>query len=171
MARGIGTIDDNITTRVTIPGRIVRSSQRARLIAAGLPVLVLPWWPSEVEDSGWAPNYAETERPGRAPLLTRSNDPLPALRIAFTLRTTSVTESIQDTLDLVKRYAAAKPIVQFMLGQSDRGHWRITDAGANQLDWAADGEPSVADVIITMRQASDASITVGPIKKKPKSKR
>ena len=40
-------------------------AQQARLIAVGLPVLVLPWWPSEVEESGWAPNYAETERPGR----------------------------------------------------------------------------------------------------------
>lgn len=151
-----------------IPGKVVSGGQQARLTAAGLPVLVLPWWPSEIEDSGWAPTYAETERPGRAPLLTRSNDPLPSLRIAFTLRTSSVEDSIQDLLDTVQLYAAAKPVVQFMLGQSDRGYWRITDAGANQRDWAANGEPSVADVVITLRSASDASIPVGPVKKKPK---
>jgi hypothetical protein len=154
---------------VKIPGKVISDAQQARLIAVGLPVLVLPWWPSEVEESGWAPNYAETERPGRTALLTRSNDPLATLRISFVLRASDVTQSIQDTLDIVRRYAAAKPIVQVMLGQSDRGHWRITDAGATQQDWAANGEPSVADVVISMREASDASIPVGPIKKKPKS--
>ena len=168
MTRGNGTIDGNLAVGVTLPGRIVTAGDQARFTAARLPVLVLPWWPSEVEDSGWAPAYAETERPGKAPPLTRSNDPLPSLRVAFTLRTGSVTESIQDILDTVQLYAAAKPVVQFMLGQSDRGHWRITDAGASHVDWSANGEPSVADVVITMRQASDASIPVGPIKKKPK---
>ena len=153
---------------LTLPGKVVSEAQQARMIAAGLPVLVLPWWPSEVESSGWAPNYAETERPGRAPLLKRSDDPLPSLRIAFTLRAADVTVSIQDTLQLVQVYAAAKPIVQLMLGQSDRGHWRITDAGANEVDWAANGEPSIADVAISLRAASDASIPVGPIKKAPK---
>lgn len=151
-----------------IPGKVISENQRARLICPGVGTLTLPWWPSEVEGSGWAANWAETERPGRAPLLTRASDPLPSVRLAFTLRTGSVTESIQDDLDMVQELSAAKPVIQLMLGQSNRGQWRITDAGANEVDWAANGEPSVADVIITMREASDASIPVGPIKKKPK---
>lgn len=152
---------------VNIPAKIISAANTARLTASGLPTLVLPWWPSEVEDSGLAADWAETARPGRSPLLTRASDPLPSMRLAFTLRTSTVEESVQDLVDLVKQYAAAKPVVQVTLGLSDRGHWRITEAGVVQQDWAASGEPSVAEVTMTLRAASDAAIPVGPIKKRP----
>lgn len=152
----------------TIVGRVVAGSQQAKLICPGIGTLTLPWWPEEIENSGWAAGWAETERPGRSPVLTRSSDPLPSLRLPFVLRGTSVTESVQKDLDIVRALAAAKPVVQLMLGQSSRGQWRIVEAGASETDWAANGEPSVADVILLLRAASDAAIPVGPIRKKPR---
>jgi len=151
-----------------LPGRAVAGSQQARLICPGIGTLTLPWWPAEVENSGWAAGWAETERPGRAPLLTRASDPLPSLRIPFILRGTTPDESVQDELDIVRALAAAKPVVQLMLGRSDRGQWRITEAAATETDWAANGEPSIVDVMLQLRKASDAAIPVGPIRKKPK---
>lgn len=151
-----------------LPGRAVAGSQQARLICPSIGTLTLPWWPEEIENTGWAAGWAETERPGRAPLLTRSSDPLPSLRIPFTLRGNTPDTSVQDELDIVRALAAAKPVVQLMLGQADRGQWRIIEAANTETDWAANGEPSVVDVILQMRAASDASIPVGPIRKKPK---
>ncbi|MBI1377254.1 MAG: hypothetical protein GC157_07210 [Frankiales bacterium] len=161
-----------MATLVTvIPGSVIASTQLARLVCPGVGTLVLPWWPSEVEHSEWAPEYAETPRPGRTMVQTRSSDPLPQLRLAFTLRTTNPSESIDEQLTLVRRLAAAKPVVQLLLGPSDRGRWRIREAGAVESDWADDGTASIADVSLTLRRESDAAIPVGPIRKKPKRKK
>lgn len=153
-----------------IPGQLMTGSSQARLICAGMSPVKLPWWPDELEWSGWAPEYAETARPGRSPLLSRSNDPLPSLRIAFQLRESSIDRSMEHLMNQVRELAAAKPVVQLMLGSTDRGVWRITDAGAVETDWAPNGEPSVVDVTMNLRSASDASVPIGPIKTKPKRK-
>lgn len=159
------------TVSIVVPGSPVPDTQLARLVCPGVGTLVLPWWPSEVEHSDLAASWVETARPGRAPVLTRAGDPLLSLRLAFTLRSTDVTESVASALAMVRRLAVAKPVVQVMLGSSDRGRWRITEAGAVESDWADDGQPSVVDVQLTLRAESNAAITVGPIKKKPKPKR
>jgi hypothetical protein len=154
-----------------IPGSAIPDSELARLVCPGVGTLVLPWWPTEVEHGAWAPDYAETARPGRTPVLTRSSDPLPTMRLAFTLRTDDVGDSIAALLAMVRTLAAAKPAVQVMLGPSDRGRWRITEAGATETDWSDTGSASVADVVLAMRRESDAAIVVGPIRKKPKPRR
>lgn len=158
------------TVSVIVSGwaRPVPDTDLVRLICPSIGTLVLPWWPEEIENSGWAAGWAETERPGRAPILTRSSDPLPSLRIPFTLRASSPDQSMRTAVDLVRSLAAAKPVVQLMLGQSDRGQWRIVEAAASETDWAANGEPSVVDVILQLRAASNAADPVGPIRKKPK---
>lgn len=156
------------TVSAVIPGSVIPDTQLAQLICSGVGTLVLPWWPTEVEHGSWAPDYVETPRPGRTPTLTRASDPLPTLRLAFTLRTSDLDEPIGQLLVMVRTLAAAKPVVQVMLGPSDRGRWRILEAGAVETDWAGNGQPSVADVILQMRAESNAAITVGPIRKKPK---
>ncbi len=160
-------------TRVSVvfPSSPVPDEQLARLICPGVGTLVLPWWPSEVENGSWAPEYVETPRPGRTPIVTRASDPLPTLRLAFTLRAADVTQSIAALQAMVRDLAAAKAVVQVMLGPSDRGRWRITEAGAVETDWAPNGSPSVADVVLNLRRESDAAIVVGPIRKKPKPRR
>lgn len=159
------------TAATGLPGKVSAENQQARLVCAGVGTLVLPWWPDEVDHSGFAAGYAETERPGRSVLLTRSSDPLPSLRIPFTLQSGSRLESMQPWLDAVRILAAAKPVVQLFLGASDRGVYRVVEAGATEMDWAPNGEPSVVDVVLQLRAASDAAIPVGPIKKKPKPRR
>ena len=175
MARGPGTSDfargrgrTVASATTTIPGTVAAGSDRARLICAGIGDLVLPWWPAEVENSGLASEWTETPRPGRAPTLTRATEPLPSLRMSFAVTAVTVEESVAGWLTAFRVYAAAKPVVQLMLGASDRGVWRITEAAAVETDWAADGQPSVVDVTLTLRAASDAAIAVGPIRKRPR---
>lgn len=156
------------TVSLRIPGSVIPDTNLARLICPGVGTLVLPWWPTEVEHSGWAPDYAETARPGRTVLQTRSSDPLPSLRIAFTLRGADPTVSVAELVAMVRTLAAAKPVVQLMLGPSDRGRWRIREAGAVETDWADNGSPSVVDVTLSMREESKAVIVVGPVPKKAK---
>lgn len=150
----------------TLAGRAVSGTQQAQLHCPGVGTLTLPWWPSEVENLGLAAAWAETERPGRRPLLTRASSPLPSLRMAFTLRGASLEESVKTELDLVRRFAAAKPVVMLTLAASSRGRWRIVEAGATETDWTSGGEPSVAEVMLALREASDAAIPVGPIRQR-----
>jgi hypothetical protein len=157
-----------MTVSVVIPGSAVPDTGLARLICPGVGTLVLPWWPTEVEHSGWAPDYAETPRPGRTLVLTRASDPLPSLRLAFTLRAADASQPVAEAVAMVRTLAAAKPPVQVMLGATDRGRWRILEAGAVETDWANNGQPSVVDVALGLRAESNASIVVGPIRKKPK---
>jgi hypothetical protein len=139
----------------------------ARILCPPNPDLVLPWWPTEIENTDWAAAYVETPRPGRTPLLTRSADPLPSLRMSFTIHAGNVNTPVTAWVDQIRDLSTALPVCQLMLGASDRGRWRITDVGVTELEWADDGEPSMVDVAMTLRAASDAVIPVGPIKKKP----
>lgn len=143
----------------------------ARMLVDGRAWLDLPWWPNEIEYSQLAPSYAETERPGREVLLTRSNQPLESLRIAFTLRGRTLAESASSWVAAVRALARTKSPVQLVLGGSDRGRWRVVEAGYSETDWAPDGSPAIADVVILLRQAIDASIPVGPIPQKPRKPR
>jgi hypothetical protein len=152
----------------TLPGRVSGVSDRARLVCPGVGTLELPWWPDEVESSGLAAGYAETARPGRAPLLRRASDPLPATRITFTVSGTGLSQSAVQWTDLVRTLAAAKPVVQLLLGRSDRGAFRVVDASIVEREWAPNGDPAVADVTLELRSASDAAIPVGPVPKRPR---
>jgi hypothetical protein len=152
----------------TIPGRLSPAQDRARLVCAGGPTLELPWWPDEVESSGLAAGWAETARPGRSPLLTRAAEPLPSLRISFTVSGTTLADSAVGWVDAVRELAKAKPVVQLLLGRSDRGVFRVVDATVLEKEWAGNGDPSVADVTMELRSASDATVPVGPVPKRPK---
>lgn len=158
------------TVAVAVAGRIVPESSQARIISANGTTLVLPWWPSEVENSGLAGSFTDISRPNRAPLLARAADPLPSLRLAFTVSADSLNSSIQKWLEQFKVVAKADAVVQVLLGQSDRGRFVIVDAGATEVEHAASGEPSVADVILMLRSASDADLVVGPVRKKSRKR-
>jgi hypothetical protein len=142
-------------------------SSSAILIVAGVGTLELPWWPTELEYSGLAPGYTDIERPGRTPIVVRSSEPLESLRIAFTLRGPTLADSAAGWTNAVRVLSRATPLCKLMLGPSDRGTWRVVEAGYSEADWTADGSPAVADVVIVLRQASDAAIPVGPVPTKP----
>lgn len=159
------------TVTTTVPGVIIAPSASARLICDGIGTLELPWWPTDLEYSNLAPNYTEKEKTGAVTTLYRTNEPLEALRIVFTLRGATLNDSAGEWVNIVRVLAKAKPICRLMLAASDRGTWVVTEAGYSEADWTAAGDAAVAEVTIQLRQA-DHQIPVGPVaKKKKKSKK
>lgn len=158
----------NATLVTVLPGTPAPAQDRARLLCSNGASLDLPWWPDEVESSGLAASWVETARPGRTPLLTRSAEPLPSVRIVFTVSGATLADSAKAWVDAVRALAVARPVVQLLLGRSDRGTFRVVDATVLEREWAANGDPSVAEVIIELRSASDVTVPVGPVPKRPR---
>ena len=127
--------------------------------------LILPWWPAEVSGtySGW--NVNTLDRPGRTPLEVPSSRTVEEMALGFTLRKQDYTESISGRLTQLRRIAAQNAPVQLLMGDRDTGLWRMEPPTITELAWAADGSPSVADVDLVLKRASDAIVKVGPIKR------
>lgn len=153
---------------LTRAGVVEAPAAGARLLVVGGPTLDLPWWPDDVEMSGLAPGYVDTDRPGRAALSTRSTEPLPTLRVGFTVSGTYWNHSQRLLLDAVTALAAARPLTRLVLGQRDTGLWQVRDAGWVESDWTDDGDPAEAEVTIELKRAAAAVDPVGPIKRRPR---
>ena len=142
----------------------------AKLVQVGGKTLDLPWLPTAHELAGWAPEYASTARPGRAPIMHRATDPVPTQRIEFTLRQRDMRESIAAEIEEIKAFAAGKPLVRLVIGSHDYGAYQITEAGGSITAYAADGSPARAEVMIDMTSSVTAVAKIGPVKAKAKKK-
>lgn len=151
----------------TVPGYQSEVTRQVRISTPVLGTVVLPWWPDDIASGNLAGNYEEQSRPGRTPLLLRSGDPLPELRIGCIVSTTSADKpgNVAQVIAGLRRLALAKKPVDVKLA-SRSGQYRITDLGITELDWDSSGEPLSAEVSLTLVSASDAAVPVGPIKKK-----
>ena len=158
-----------MSVTIRVPGYESDLGRQVQISAPVLGTVVLPWWPDEIADSNLAGVYETQDRPGRAPLLLRSGDPLPELRIGCIVSTsnTGQTGNVAALLAGLRRLALAKKPVTVKLA-SRSAPYRMTDLGITELDWDSDGQPSSAEVSLTLTSASDAVVPVGPIKKKPK---
>ena len=160
-----------MSTTVTLPGYQSEVTRQVRLSAPVIGTVVLPWWPDEIALSNYASVYETQARPGRTPLLLRSGDSLPELRIGCLVSTTTAevgrVGNVSTVLAALRRMASApKPLTVKVASRS--GRYRLTDLGITELDWDTDGQPISAEVSITLISASDAAVPIGPIKKKPK---
>lgn len=158
-----------VSGTIRLPGYQSDVTRQVRISAPTVGTVVLPWWPDEIASANLAGVYEEQARPGRTPLLLRSGDPLPELRIGCIVSTTSADKpgNVGQIMSGLRRLALAKKPVAVKLA-SRSAQYRMTDLGITELDWDADGEPSSAEVSLTLMSASDAAVPVGPIKKKPK---
>lgn len=158
-----------MSVTVRVEGYASDITRQVRISAPTIGEVVLPWWPDEVSASNLAGIYDEQARPGRTPLLLRSGDPLPEVRIGCIVSTQSADKrgSVTNVLDGLRRLALASKPVDLKVA-SRAGEYRITDLGITELEWDVDGQPSSAEVSLTLVSASDAAVPVGPIPKKPK---
>lgn len=153
---------------IRVPGYQSQVTRQVRLYAPVIGTVVLPWWPDEIATGNIASTYETQARPGRAPLLLRSGDSLPEVRIGCLVSTTaaeSAVGNISTVLSGLRRMASARVAVALRLA-SRSARYRITDLGITELDWDSTGAPISAEVSITLVSASDAAVPVGPIKKK-----
>lgn len=156
------------TATVRVQGDLATGPRRATLSCDGVGTLTLPWWPSDFELSGLAPAYTQQNRPGRAPLLLRETDTLPAIRMTFTLGT-SPEVSADAEASLLSKMAKAKQPTTLTLASRGRGKFRITELSMVEADWTSAGATSLYEVDMTLTRISDAALPIGPVKgKKPK---
>ena len=158
-----------MSATIRVPGYASEVTRQVRISAPVIGEVVLPWWPDEISSASLAGIYETQDRPGRTPLLLRSGDPLPELRVGCIVATNNPEQpgNVAQVLTALRRMATAKKPVTVKLA-SRSATYRITDLGITELDWDTSGEPSSAEVSLTMTSASDAAVPVGPIKKKPK---
>jgi hypothetical protein len=158
-----------VSATIRVPGYSSRTKQQLRLSAPAVGTVVLPWWPDEVAASNLAGVYEEQPRPGRRPLLLRSGDPLPEMRIGCIVSTSNADRrgNVAKVLSGLRRLAVVKTPVTVKLATRS-GRYRIVDLAITELEWDSKGQPSNAEVSLTLTTGSDAAVPVGPIKKKPK---
>lgn len=158
-----------MTTTIRVPGYTTPESKQVRLSAPSVGTVVLPWWPDEVATSNIAAVYEEQQRPGRTPLLLRSGSSLHEVRIGCIVSVSNpevTDDNVANVLDgLATLATVASPVSVKMASRT--AQYRITDLGITELDWDETGAPIAAEVSLTLVTASDASVPVGPIKKKP----
>lgn len=154
---------------VRVQGQVASGPRHAELSCKGVGTLKLPWWPSDIENSGLGPLYTEQNRPGRAPLLLRDSRALPVIRVAFTLGK-APEDSVESDIALLRKMANGTRVpVTLTLAGVSRKDYRITDLSIAERDWTSTGAVSVADVDMTLTKVSDGAAPIGPVKgKKPK---
>lgn len=159
-----------MSVTIRVPGYATPESKQVRLSEQTAGTVVLPWWPDEIATSNIASVYEEQARPGREPLLLRSGDSLPELRIGCIVSTSDLSQegSVADVLTALRQLARARKPVKVKIA-SRSGQYRVTDLGITEMEWdAGSGDPSSAEVSLTLVTSSDAVVPVGPIKKKPR---
>ena len=128
--------------------------------------LVLPWWPTDFSQvmGGWS--FAEQERPGDTPLALPSARTPAEVTMGFTLRQADYRASVAGLLADLKVLAGAEAPCTLMMGAASWGLFRLEPPQVTVVEWAADGSdtPSVCDVSLVLKRASDASVNVGPVR-------
>ena len=139
----------------------------AWLVSATLGPLALPYWPDAVTRNPGRRVWSETERPGRAPLLLATGSTLAEYQLSYLVRDRDLRVPVSAHVDLLERMAASDEPVALVMGDSSRGMFHLTELSIAEVRHAGTGEPSSVDVSATLRQASEATISVGPVPAAP----
>ncbi len=159
-----------MSVEVRVSGYQSDVTRQLTIFAPVVGTVVLPWWPDEIATSSLAGIYETQDRPGRAPLLLRSGDPLPEVRVGCIVSTNGPdqTGNVAEVLAALRSLAVRPHLPVTVKMASRSGSYRITDLGITEMEWDASGEPTMAEVSLTLTTASNAAIPVGPIKRPPR---
>lgn len=139
---------------------------RARLRCVALDItLTLPWWPTDVSRTLSYRNVSELERADKRALAVPTSLTADDYSIGYTLRQVDYRASVADHVADLERIARSKAPVQLLLADQAEGLFRIESPSLTILDFAANGQPSVVDVSLTLKRASDATVRVGLVKR------
>ena len=133
--------------------------------------LDLPWWPTDVARTLSVRNVSELERADKRPLSVPTSLTPDDYSIGYTMRTTNHRRANHDGIDVsqhlrdLETLSKSKHPVQLMLGRNAEGMFRLESPSVTILEFADNGKPSVVDVSLTLRRASDAEVNVGLIKR------
>lgn len=155
--------------RLAVPAPVAASPDRQARLVCGAITAVLPWWPDEIAWSAFAQSWSEQNRPGRLPLLVKEAWTLPEVAIGF-IASDRPSGSTASLLGSLQQIAASDTPVQLMLASRELGRWRMTDLSYTELEHAVSGEPTRAEVSLTLKRAMDASAPIGPLPQPTKGK-
>lgn len=123
--------------------------------------------PREIEYGGYAQEWVQTERSGRTPLLLRKADQLKTLRFSFLLTDPKQPEH-EMTGEFLALEALGKTSERVLVSYSNLevGLWRVTEVSLNSELRHPDPRnnlPTRATASVTLTQASDPSVAIGPV--------
>ena len=127
--------------------------------------LDLPWWPTDVARTLSVRNVSELERADKRPLSVPTSLTPDDYSIGYTLRHSDYRTPVAGHLNDLETISRSKTPVQLLLADQTEGLFRIESASVTVLEFATNGKPSVADVSLTLKRASDAQVKVGLIKR------
>ena len=127
--------------------------------------LRLPVWPTDSTHTPSGLVVASLDRDGRAPLDVVTARTTAERSLGFTLRNEDYYATVQPLIAELERLVLAEAPVQLLMGDFDTGLWRLEAPQITELARADDGTPSVVDVSLVLKRASDAIVKVGPVKR------
>lgn len=127
--------------------------------------LTLPVWPQDSTNTLPAWNVASLERPRRRALDVPSTRTTEERSLGFTLRNRDYWETVAPLLNDLRTLARSRKAFTLLMGDQDTGLWRMEAPQVTEVAFADDGSPSVVDVSMTLKRASDATINVGLAKR------
>lgn len=142
----------------------------AALICPGVGTLVLPWWPETITRSGRLRTWSETARPGDLPLLLSDGMALEEYQISYLARSADLDEPVTEHVATLHAIAASLSPVSLLLEQTNRGLFHLTELSIAEVAHATTGDPTAVDVSATLKQASEATVNVGPVPRKKNKK-
>jgi len=125
--------------------------------------LWLPVWPDDSTVTFPAWTTSTLDRPGRNQLAIPTYRTTEERTLGFTLRHEDYRQSVQPMLDDLRQIAKTKAAFQLLMGKMNTGLWRMDPPQITELGRDDDGYPSIVDVSLTLKAASDAQINVGPV--------
>lgn len=148
-----------------------RGDTRVRLVHDGLmTTLVLPFWPSDVSRDLPVRTWTELERANLRPLTVPGGLTNPTMSIGYTARNEDLYESIALHVSALADMAKHPGPVRLMMGRDDRDLWHLESVAVTEIEWNPDGKPSVVDITLSLRRATDVTVNVGLIKRRRNQK-
>lgn len=140
------------------------------LFCPGVATVLLPWWPEDIERANLGRTWEEVARTGRAPLLLSSGKNLQEYNLGFTLRAREMGVSMADNISAIEAMADSQVPISLVMASTARGLFHMTALTVVETEHNQTGNPTVVDVTMTLKQASDAVVIVGPVPRKRNKK-
>jgi hypothetical protein len=130
----------------------------------GVPFIV-PYAPREMSLDGVAPTYATADRGGRKPLLLRSGDGLRSVSFDLIVAHPDPDVSVEQTLHQLRALARGGARLRVNLDHTTGSNlWRLTGFTQQVIDRQhGTNQPTRASVSITLQEAVDPVVAVGPL--------
>jgi LysM repeat protein len=121
--------------------------------------------PREIEYGGMAQDWVETDRSGNTPLLLRKGGKLKTLSFSFLMvEVRDQYVEMSESILALQAVAQSQERVLVSYSRMESGLWRVTDVSVSSVyRHPVNDEPIQATATVTLTEASDPAVAVGPV--------